>query len=27
LPRLPEILQQAPCPVLVVHPSGRAAVA
>ena len=27
LPRLPEILRQAPCPVLIVHPSGRAAVA
>ena len=27
LSRLPEILRQAPCPVLIVHPSGRAAVA
>ena len=27
LPRLPEILRRAPCPVLIVHPSGRAAVA
>jgi nucleotide-binding universal stress UspA family protein len=25
--RLPEILRRAPCPVLIVHPSGRAAVA
>jgi nucleotide-binding universal stress UspA family protein len=27
LSRLPEILRRAPCPVLIVHPSGRAAVA
>jgi nucleotide-binding universal stress UspA family protein len=27
VPGLPDTLRQAPCPVLIVHPSGRAAVA